>query len=120
MIGGAIRPAKTSSSMETRSTALRQTEPGSPEAITTIVPEVITEVRFRRSLSLAGLLLTPVAAVAGTLAAWRFGVDAGWTNAFFVANGFLSHWQVWCAFAISIEGCAWSLGRVPATTRESA
>jgi hypothetical protein len=99
--------------------ALSQMESGSAETITAIVPEVITEVRFRRSLSLAGLLLTPVAAVAGTLAAWRFGVDAGWTNTFFVASGFLSHWQVWCAFAISIEGCAWSLGHVPATTRES-
>ena len=52
-------------------------------------------------LTLLGLLLTPVAAGAGALAAWRFGVDAGWTSAFFIADGFLSHWQVWGAFAIS-------------------
>jgi hypothetical protein len=38
-------------------------------------------------------------------------VDAGWTSAFFIAVGFLSHWQVWCAFAISAEVCAWSLRR---------
>ena len=44
---------------------------------------------------LLGLLLTPMAVAAGTLAAWRFGVDAGWTRTFFIADGFLSHWQVW-------------------------
>jgi hypothetical protein len=64
-------------------------------------------------LRLLGLLLTPVAVGAGALAAWRFGVDAGWTSTFFIAGGFLSHWQVWCAFAISAEGCAYVLGRAP-------
>jgi hypothetical protein len=58
---------------------------------------------------LVGLLLTPVAATAGALAAWRFGVEAGWTNTFFIAHGLLSHWQVWCAFAITLEACAYSL-----------
>ena len=62
-------------------------------------------------LKLLGLLLTPVAVAAGALAAWRFGVDAGWTSTFFIAGGFLSHWQVWCAFAISAEVCAWCLRR---------
>ncbi len=62
-------------------------------------------------LALLGLLLTPVAVAAGALAAWRFGVDAGWTRTFFIAGGFLSHWQVWCAFAISAEVGAWSLRR---------
>jgi hypothetical protein len=62
-------------------------------------------------LSLVGLLLTPVAAVAAALAAWRFGVDAGWTSSFFIAAGFLSHWQVWCAVAISAEVCAYCLRR---------
>jgi hypothetical protein len=56
-----------------------------------------------------GLLLTPVAVVAGALGAWRFGVDAGWTGTFFIAEGLLSHWQVWCAFAITAEVCAYSL-----------
>jgi hypothetical protein len=55
---------------------------------------------------LVGLLLTPVAAVAAALAAWRFGVEAGWTNTFFIAHGLLSHWQVWCALAISLQICA--------------
>ncbi|HTB19031.1 MAG TPA: hypothetical protein VK708_13000 [Bryobacteraceae bacterium] len=62
-------------------------------------------------LMLLGLLLTPVAAGTGALAAWRFGVDAGWTSTFFIAGGFLSHWQVWCAFAISAEAGAYILRR---------
>jgi hypothetical protein len=69
------------------------------------------QVRYRQARSLFGLLLTPVAAVAGTLAAWRFGVDVGWTGTFFVAAGFLSHWQVWSAFAVGVEICACSLRR---------
>jgi hypothetical protein len=73
--------------------------------------ESITEARFRQASSLVGLLLTPVAASAGALAAWRFGVEAGWTNAFFISQGFLSHWQVWCAFAISVQACARILSR---------
>ena len=64
-------------------------------------------------LRLLGLLLTPMAAAAGALAAWRFGEDAGWTSRFFIAGGFLSHWQVWVAFAISAEVCAYILGRAP-------
>jgi hypothetical protein len=59
--------------------------------------------------SILGLLLTPVAVVAGALGAWRFGVDAGWTKTFLIADGWLSHWQVWCAFAITAEVCAYSL-----------
>jgi len=99
--------------METRMMALCQTEPGSLE----VIAGVVSRMRFGRAMSLAGLLLTPVAAGAGALAAWRFGADAGWTNSFFVADGFLSHWQVWCAFAIGMQVCAWSLGRISANRR---
>jgi len=73
--------------------------------------EAISQVRYRQARSLLGLLMTPIAVAAGAVAAWRLGVDAGWTSAFFIAGGFLSHWQVWCAFAISAEVCAWSLRR---------
>ena len=62
-----------------------------------------------RYRSLLGLLLTPVAVGAGALAAWRFGVDAGWTRNFFISDGLLSHWQVWCAFALTAQACAYSL-----------
>jgi len=76
--------------------------------------------RCRPAWSLVGLLLTPVAVAAGALAAWRFGVDAGWTSSFFIAGGFLSHWQVWCAFAITVEACAYVLTRMTAITTNAA
>lgn len=73
--------------------------------------------RYRPAWSLLGLLLTPVAVAAGALAAWRFGADIGLTRTFFIADGLLSHWQVWSAFAISAELCGYSLSlarvRVP-------
>jgi len=65
----------------------------------------------RQAWSLLGLLLTSIAGAAGALAAWRFGVDAGWTRTFLFAGGVFSHWQVWCAFAIVAEACAYQLNR---------
>jgi hypothetical protein len=73
--------------------------------------EGISQARYRQACSLLGLLMTPIAVAAGGVAAWRFGADAGWTGSFFIAGGFLSHWQVWCAFAISAEACAYMLIR---------
>jgi hypothetical protein len=90
--------------MEMRMAALSQTAPDWPGDI--------AQALFRPAWSLLGPLMTPVAAAAGALAAWRFGADVGWTNSFFIAGGFLSHWQVWCAFAISAQACAYSLKRV--------
>jgi hypothetical protein len=75
---------------------------------------MIPAIRVKAPL-LVGLLLTPVAAAAWALAAWRLGVEAGWTNTFFIAHGLLSHWQVWCGFAVSLQIGACSLSpRVPA------
>jgi hypothetical protein len=90
--------------MEMRMTALCQVTPVD-------WLEAISQMRYRQACSLFGLLLTPVAVAAGALAAWRFGVDTGWTSNFFIAGGLLSHWQVWFAFAISAEVCAHILGR---------
>jgi hypothetical protein len=84
-------------------TALWQTEPN--------WLEVIAQVRLRPALSLLGFLLTPVAVVVGGIGAWRFGADAGWTNAFFITDGVLSHWQIWCVFAIVMQAGAYSLNR---------
>jgi hypothetical protein len=81
------------------------------------VPEWIVRIspawsrHFRSALPLLGLLLTPVSVVTAALGAWRFGADAGWTNAFFITDGVLSHWQVWFAFAIGVQACAYILKR---------
>jgi hypothetical protein len=73
--------------------------------------EAISQMHYRQACSLLGLLMTPIAVAAGAVAAWRFGVDAGWTSTFFIAGGLLSHWQVWCALAISAEAGAYLLIR---------
>lgn len=73
--------------------------------------EAIAQVRFTAAFSLLGLLLTPVAIVTAVLGAWRFGADAGWTNPFFIADGVMSHWQVWFAFAIGVQASAHALRR---------
>jgi hypothetical protein len=57
------------------------------------------------------VLLTPIAALAGALAIWRLGVDPGWTNQFFIANGLLSHWQAWFLVAIGAHSSGRSLNR---------
>ena len=73
--------------------------------------EAISQLPYRQACSLLGLLMTPIAVAAGAVAAWRFGVDAGWTRAFFIAHGVLSNWQVWCAFAMSAEAAAYLQSR---------
>jgi hypothetical protein len=59
----------------------------------------------------AGTLLTPVSAVGFVLAAWRLGADIGWTNAFPLSDGLLSHWMVWIAIGVLIQVFAANLKR---------
>jgi hypothetical protein len=78
-----------------------------------------TVTQFRPAMSVIRLLLTPVAVLAGALSVWRLAADAGWTNGFFIADGFLSHWQLWFAIAIGIQMSAWGLNRrIPALERK--
>jgi len=100
--------SKGSNAMKMKLTALCQLMP--IDWLKTISQVHYRQVRYRRACSLLGLLMTPIAA-AGAVGAWRFGVDAGWTSSFFIAGAFLSHWQVWCAFAMSAEAGAYLLSR---------
>jgi hypothetical protein len=59
----------------------------------------------------AGALLTPVSAIGFVLAAWRLGADIGWTSAFPLSDGLLSHWMVWIAIGVLIQACAANLKR---------
>jgi hypothetical protein len=64
----------------------------------------------RVALTLAALL-TPSAAVAGVLAAWRVAADLNWTNSFAIPTGLFSHWQVWLGAAILLQLCSHLLNR---------
>jgi len=44
-------------------------------------------------------LLTPAAVMAGALGIWGIAAGPNWASHFAIRNGFLSHWQVWLAFA---------------------
>ena len=48
-------------------------------------------------------LLTPSALVALVLGMWRVCADLGWAGAFFIGDGFFSHWQVWIALSIGLK-----------------
>ena len=50
-------------------------------------------------LSFSAEFLGPFAVIEFTLGLWRLGADIGWTGAFFVDQGILSHWQVWLAMS---------------------
>jgi hypothetical protein len=63
------------------------------------------------AVQLLALLLPAIAAIALALAGWRLAADLRWTNSFFIGTGFLSHWQVWCAIAISVQFLANRMNR---------
>lgn len=62
-------------------------------------------------LEIAGAFLTPFALTAGALGAWRLGADLDWTGDFFIADGLLSHWQVWVALGIGLQSASVALNR---------
>lgn len=94
--------------------ARRQADPRRIEAA---CQEVAT--LFGTAWPVLRFLLTPLAVAAGAVSIWRLGTDPGWTNGFFIAQGFLSHWQVWLAAAIGIQVLAFRLNRwIPAPARK--
>ena len=69
------------------------------------------ELPFEVCASMSAFVLKPIAVLAGTLGAWRFAADFGWTNGFFIPDGFLARYQVWFAIAISAQTSALILNR---------
>ncbi len=63
------------------------------------------------SVSISGLILTPVAVLAGVLGVWRLAADPGWTTGFFIADGLLSRYQLWFAVSICTQMSALILNR---------
>jgi|SRR4051812_26801536 len=58
-----------------------------------------------------GAFLTPLALTEGVLGLWRLGADLGFAGEFFIADGILSHWQVWFALSIATQFAASSISR---------
>jgi hypothetical protein len=58
-----------------------------------------------------GYLLVPVALSGYVLAIWRLAADLKWVGEFFIAQGLLSHWQVWLALSVAIHMLATFLNR---------
>ena len=58
---------------------------------------------YQDLIRMTPMLLSPVAVLAALMAAWRYGVDAGWTDSFAVTDGLFSHWQVWLGLAVAIQ-----------------
>ena len=75
-------------------------------------PKVAQKRRKNRRLALAtAALLTPAALMAFVLGLWRIAADLQWTNDFAIADGVLSHWQVWIAAALILQFVTWLLNR---------
>ena len=64
-----------------------------------------------RWLSMLGVMLTPLAVLAGTLGVWRLAADPGWTSHFFIASGLLSHGQVWFTVAMAVRASSLGLNK---------
>lgn len=68
---------------------------------------------------LSGLVLPPVAVIAGVFAAWRLSSDIGWTTGFFITTGPLSHYQLWAGVSIASQISVAVLKRWSATQMRS-
>jgi hypothetical protein len=64
---------------------------------------IITQGFSRQLANILVALLTPAALVALVLGIWRVCADLGWAGAFFIGEGFFSHWQVWMALSIGLK-----------------
>lgn len=63
-------------------------------------------------VSVLGGLMMLVAISCLGLGLWRLTSDLGWTDAFAITDGLLSHWQVWLASAVVSGGVAIKLMRL--------
>ena len=70
-----------------------------------------TKGKNRRLALLVAALLTPVCLLSFVLAVWRVAADLNWAYSFAIPTGLFSHWQVWLAGAVVLQGCAHLLNR---------
>jgi hypothetical protein len=67
--------------------------------------------RLVKSVSMSGLLLTPIAATAGAVGLWGMGAEQGWAQKFFITHGLLSHYELWLLVAVALQASAFSVRR---------
>jgi TRAP-type C4-dicarboxylate transport system permease small subunit len=78
---------------------------------------MVVRIRLKKDPRFDGLfaglasLLTLVAVACFILGAWKVFSELGWAGRFFLANGALSHWQVWLALAIVLQLLSFRLNR---------
>ena len=70
----------------------------------------ITGKNRNAALAIASLV-TPATLLAFVLAFWRMAADLGFTSAFPITTGLLSHWQVWLAIALCAQFLTIALNR---------
>ena len=75
-------------------------------------PRISRATGKNRNLALAAAtLISPATLIAFVFAFWRMSSDIGVTSAFPIADGLLSHWQVWLAGAAVLQLCSILLNR---------
>lgn len=62
-----------------------------------------------RAARIAASVLTLIAICLTAFGLWRLAEDLGWAGDFIIADGFLSHWQVWIGAAVLLQWMAWRL-----------
>ena len=62
--------------------------------------------RNGRAARVAASVLTLIAICMAVFGVWRVAQDLGWAGDFVIAEGLLSHWQVWIGAAILLQWLA--------------
>jgi hypothetical protein len=68
----------------------------------------------RRLALLGAMLLGPLALFCFFVCLWRWSYELSWTREFLVAEGALTHWQVWFVAGGVLQGLAMLLARYAA------
>lgn len=62
-----------------------------------------------RVARISASVLTLIAICLASFGMWRLAEDLGWAGNFIIAEGLLSHWQVWLGAAGLLQFAAWRL-----------
>ena len=60
---------------------------------------------------MSGCVLPQVGVLSAVMGIWRLSADPGWASNFFIADGLLSHYQVWIAIAVGAQASVFILNR---------